>query len=277
MSGSFIEIWLKAMIEGLLQMGNRKIIEPFTPENETMFQSGYNVSESLNNFRNREEYLNQIRDIEKQMQSLEDLKGLYFYGGRGKEWEQKMKDLTEELDKFKELVNSVDFGKIKEAFGIDINSIASALENAFQSDNYMDFLNSWSQNLEQITRTALIRAFLATDKMQGFYQNLGDMIWKSMEDGVVSNTELDNIKSYSHSMDSITKDFYNVLNKLGLNDTSGSGGSGGSQTYTAGSSVPIVYNNYITIEAGVFMGDEDQARQVALYLQDFVVAEEGRG
>jgi uncharacterized protein (DUF2164 family) len=43
------------------------------------------------------------------------------------------------------------------AIGVTVDDIAGQISNAFQADNYMDFLSNWNKNLYETTREALIR------------------------------------------------------------------------------------------------------------------------
>jgi TP901 family phage tail tape measure protein len=160
--------------------------------------------------------------------------------------------------------------QIREAFGVSINDIAGALENAFQATNYTDFLAAWGQNLEDITRNALVKAFMASSEMNTFYQNLSNKIWNAIVDGNVSSEELSEIQNYSHSMDSAIKSFYDVLNGLGLNNSENSGTSSnsGSGNFVAGTNQPIIYNNYISLHAGAFTGDRTSAETFLYWIRD---------
>jgi hypothetical protein len=168
------------------------------------------------------------------------------------------------------------WSKFLDTLNASVSNIASSLENAFQADNYMGFVQSWGQSLEEMTRTALIRGFLAQGPLQTAYQHLSNTIGMAVLDGVLSGEEVSTIKAQGNAIASQMRVLYQSLALVDnmYADTGSSGSSGGS--YTAGLSVPIVYNNYVTIEAGIFWGDKDQARQAALEIRDLILEEESR-
>jgi hypothetical protein len=168
------------------------------------------------------------------------------------------------------------WSKFLDTLNVSVSNIASNLENAFAADNYMGFVQSWGQSLEEMTRTALIRGFLAQGPLQTAYQHLSNTIGMAVLDGVLSGEDVSTIKAQGNAIASQMRVLYQSLALVDnmYADPGSSGSSGGS--YTAGSSVPIVYNNYVTIEAGIFWGDKDQARQAALEIRDLILEEESR-
>lgn len=163
------------------------------------------------------------------------------------------------------------------AVGSGINDITQYLEDAFQSSNAMEFLQNWNQSLYEMTRTALIRGFMAQEAFSNLYRNLSQTIAMAVVDGQLSTKELSNIQIQGDRLGQKLQVLYRVLN--GLEGAFGvtPGSSGGEQNYQAGSSVPITYNNYITIQSMAFAGNEDEAREFALLLNRYVIAEQGRG
>jgi TP901 family phage tail tape measure protein len=167
--------------------------------------------------------------------------------------------------------------KFLDTLGTSTSNIASSLESAFAATNYYDFVQGWGQSLEDMTRTALIRGFLAQGPLQTAYQNLSNTIGTAVLDGVLSGEEIAQIKSQGNEIASKMRVLYQSLALVDNMYGNTSSSSGESQSYTAGSSVPIVYNNYITIDAGIFWGDKDQARECAMWIRDEIKAEEARG
>jgi hypothetical protein len=159
-----------------------------------------------------------------------------------------------------------------------ISDIASNITSAFSADNYIGFLQSWNQSLYEQTRTALIKGFMAQEAYQGLYKTLSDTISYAVLDGSLSDEEKLAIKNAGNNIATQMKPLYDALNSLEDMFVGGSGSSSSSSgNYTAGSSSPIVYNNYITISAQAFAGNEDEARSFALLMRDYIVAEEQRG
>jgi TP901 family phage tail tape measure protein len=163
------------------------------------------------------------------------------------------------------------------AIGVSVNDIANSISDAFQGNTYTDFLTNWNQSLLQMTKDGLIKGFLSKEIYQGMYQKLSDSVALAVLDGNLTAVELTNIKQQGSAIATAMAPLYEALSVLNSAFPGTNQDGGGSQNFTAGSSVPITYNNWITIEAGIFMGDEDQARTVALWLKDYIVAEESRG
>lgn len=172
---------------------------------------------------------------------------------------------------------------LKEMLGTSVENVANALGQAFQAENYMDFLTSWNQSLYEITKQALIKAFLATETFQDLYKGLSDTVTLAVLDGMLTSEEIAAIKLSGNEVASQMQVLYNAL---GLLDTafagvSGgvNGGSSGSQqtaTYQAGSSIPINFQVYISINSQAFMGNQDEARSFALLIGEYLEEEAAR-
>lgn len=196
-------------------------------------------------------------------------------------WKYMMKNYS-----WKDLANSADWEvlhtldtwmKLLKALGAGVNDIADGLKNAFSANNYIDFLSNWGQSLESITREALINGFMMQSTYQNLYKTLSSTIGLAVLDGVLSAEEVASIKSQGNALAAQMKVLYQSLALVDNMYAGTSSNSSSGQTYMAGSSVPIVYNNYININAQAFMGDKDDARQFALWIRDEIAAEESRG
>ena len=166
---------------------------------------------------------------------------------------------------------------IAELIDVSIDNIAGGLANAFQSATYFDFLQSWGTSLESMTRNALIKAFLAQDSYQNLYKELSDTIVRATIDGVLTGDEISSIRSQGNALSAQMRVLYQSLALVDNMFPDMNQNNNSEQTYTAGSSTPIVYNNYVTVQSMAFMGDEDDARTFANFLRDYIVAEEARG
>jgi TP901 family phage tail tape measure protein len=276
--GGFISMGINTLISGLFGLNKMASYQTTWQQHQAdkYNQDPYGVSQKVNQWRNYDQYVQELRRAEGQLN--------YWIDRANGWWGPSQGDLDaidswrKEIERLKNLLDSITFGKVKEVFGLDMGNIAGALENAFRATNYTEFLNSWSSNLYEITRSALIKAFLATEAFQTLYDNLGTTIFTAIIDGQLSAQEILDIKSAGNAVSSQMSVLYQALNALNLGFPGASESSGGSQqSYSAGSSIPITYNNYITIQAGAFTGSEDEARSFALLMRDYIVAEEGRG
>lgn len=167
--------------------------------------------------------------------------------------------------------------KIQEVIKTLSEGLRAAVGSAFSdTSTYLDFVQNLNRSIYEATQDALIQAFVSSTTMKPLYDNLSKLIMDATMDGALSATEISGIQAAGSDIAAKLQPLYQALSGLGdaFGITPGSGGS--ESSYTAGSATPIVYNNYISIEAGIFMGDEDQARQTALWLRDYIVAEEGR-
>ncbi|MDP4224827.1 MAG: phage tail tape measure protein [Bacteroidota bacterium] len=169
------------------------------------------------------------------------------------------------------------WSKYLDSLEASVSNIASNLENAFAAKNYVDFLQSWGTSLEDMTRTALIRGFMAQSSFQGLYRNLSNTIGMAVLDGVLNPDEIASIKEQGSIISGQMRTLYQSLALVDNMYPDTNTSSGNNQSYTAGSSIPIVYNNYVNLYCQAFMGDRDDARTFAMMVRDEIVAEEARG
>ena len=108
----------------------------------------------------------------------------------------------------------VSWQDIKEALGTDIDSIASALERAFDATTYEDFVNNFSTSLEDMTKQALIRAFLASEAMQPLLSTLSDTISAAVVDGVLSASEKAAILKAQEDLLDMAGPFFEILEEM---------------------------------------------------------------
>lgn len=171
---------------------------------------------------------------------------------------------------------------LKEMLGTSVESVANALGQAFQTENYMDFLTSWNQSLYEMTKQALIKAFLATEAFQDLYKGLSDTVTLAVLDGMLTSEEIAAIKLSGNEVASQMQVLYNAL---GLLDTAFAGVSGGNTnvggdsqqaTYTAGSATNLVINNYVNIYGTYFGDDPEGLRAFSLLVADEISREQSR-
>jgi TP901 family phage tail tape measure protein len=104
--------------------------------------------------------------------------------------------------------------EVKEALGTDIDSVASALQNAFDADTYEDFVSNFSQSLEEMTKQALIKAFLASEAMQPLFDSLSDTITTAVLDGVLTAEEMQAIRQAAEKITDAAEPFFEALQQL---------------------------------------------------------------
>jgi tape measure domain-containing protein len=183
--------------------------------------------------------------------------------------------IQEKIEKLQEKLEAT-WGKLKESLGTSVDNLVSSLENAFSATTYYDFMQSFSSSLYEMTRTALIRGFMAGEAYQDLYKNLTDVITVAVLDGVLDASEIAAIKASGSVLSNQMSLLYQALGLLDSSFNMGNNSSSSTSTYTASASTPITNYFYTTIEAGVFMGDEEQARECALFFNRYVLAEGNR-
>lgn len=104
--------------------------------------------------------------------------------------------------------------QIKNALGTSVEDIASALKRAFSADTYEDFVTNFSQALEEMTKQALIEAFLASETVQPLLKGISDLITAAVLDGVLTAEELRAIKEAGKNLANVLGPFFDVLKEL---------------------------------------------------------------
>jgi TP901 family phage tail tape measure protein len=241
-------------------------------------EDGFNLSTSLKGYRDFEKNKNKLDDLTRARGDLE-LKLALSGGvpGASAIFQTLIDKINKQIkDVEKTLENTI--GAIKELLGTSIDDIAGSLQNALGATNYMDFLKGWNQNLYQMTRDALIKGFLASSTVEPLMKGLSDVITNSVIDGVLTTSEIGDIKTASNALTPLFNTLYSSLGMLdqqfnmGGNDSSGGGGG----NYVAGTNQPIIYNNYISLHAGAFTGDHSTAQTFLYWIRDGLQDIEGR-
>lgn len=198
--------------------------------------------------------------------------------GRGPSFVFMKGEYLDDLDRIAALKNEIlqAIDSWSQAIGTSINDIASKIEDAFDATNAFDFLQNWNQSLYEMTRTALIRGFMAQEAFQGLYKELSQTISLAVMDGVLTANELSAIRSAGNNLGQQMQLLYQALN--GLEGAFGimPGSSGSEQSYTAGTSQAIVINNYVNIYGTYFGEDEDGLREFSLIVAREIAREQGR-
>jgi TP901 family phage tail tape measure protein len=235
--------------------------------NTSVNSTGNAISNYANYDANKQEYMRLVM-------RLQQLDSTNVFGINN----AKIEEVKKQLDALSGSLTNV-LGQLTEALGVSVSNIASSLESAFQADNYMGFLTSWNNSLYEMTRSALIKGFLASETVQPLMKGLSQTIALSAVDGMITGQELLDIKAASNALQPMMQNLYSALSVLDtgmIHNGNGAGSQGGQQTFTAGSSSNITINIYSTIEAGIFWGDPEQARTAAIEIGNLYAEEMGR-
>ena len=143
--------------------------------------------------------------------------GAVIGGAMAKSLDEQIKEIEEKL--------KVNLGEIAKALGTDIETIAGAVERGLKADTYEEFVQNFGESLEKATKTALIRAFLASETMQPLLENLSNAITLAVLDGVLSPEELEVLKQLQSQLTETAKPFFDALMQLfpALPETAGTG------------------------------------------------------
>jgi TP901 family phage tail tape measure protein len=260
---------------GLLDMAIGKLFgsifggsKPSVPRYE---QEKYDVATALNERNLQDARLRRIAELEEARREMQTM-GEQHDNATFLALAQGLQDVINEVnDEIKKAIDNWN-----KALGVSINDIASKIEEAFDASNAFDFLQNWNQSLYEMTRSALIRGFMAQEAFQGLYRNLSETIGLAVLDGQLSAEELLNIRTQGNALGSQLSVLYQALSGLEGAFGISPGSSGGESNYTAGSSVPINYTFYISVNSQAFMGDQDDARTFGLQIWDVIQDEIGR-
>ncbi len=99
--------------------------------------------------------------------------------------------------------------------GVGVEDLASSMESALQANTYEEFVTGFADSLEDMTKRALIRAFLASDVAQSAMQGLSEAFVNAIQDGVISAEELAGIQDASGTLQELMKTIWDALEKLG--------------------------------------------------------------
>jgi hypothetical protein len=97
-----------------------------------------------------------------------------------------------------------------------MQDVANGLARAFSAETYEDFVNQFSQNLESQVKNALTTAFMASDVVRPLIDELSTQISWAVMDGMLDAEERDSILGLYDQIVSVSGDFYNSLQELGI-------------------------------------------------------------
>jgi hypothetical protein len=129
--------------------------------------------------------------------------------------EDEISELKEKLD--------ITFNDLAGALGMSIEDIMGSLEDAFSEDTYEGFLKSFTTSLEEMTRQALIRAFLS-EAIQPIIEDYVKAFIEMYEAGTLSPEEVAKWREKLESAidSSGLEEFFNVIQDY-FDDMSGYG------------------------------------------------------
>lgn len=251
-TGQYITDWeatFKQMVMNVVKAG----IETFISSIATLFgESAYaelgkygsrgevrypNFDEMVKNFRNWDKNFAEIQRLEKQKARntvgggigggvlgflLGGPIGAFVGAGIGAAaGNQASKNITKQMDELREKLADT-FEKISNFLGTSIADVASALGNAFSAQTYTGFVKSFSASLEEMTRNALLQAFLASEYMQPLLDNLSQAITEAVIDGTVGEDDRERIRAAAEAVNKASAEYYKTIRGFSLfNDGEG--------------------------------------------------------
>jgi hypothetical protein len=127
--------------------------------------------------------------------------------GFGKKIDEQIAEIEEKL--------KATAASVATAMGVGVEDLASSMESALQANTYEEFVTGFADSLEDMTKRALIRAFLASDVAQSAMQGLSEAFVAALQDGVISAEELAGIQDASGTLQELMKTIWDALEKLG--------------------------------------------------------------
>lgn len=121
--------------------------------------------------------------------------------------------LDKDIEKLKEELKTT-FEDIKEALGTTIGDLASALDSAFSAHTYEQFVYEFSTSLEDMTKQALIKGFLAGEIMRPLLEQLSDTITLAILDAELTPEEIAEIKRQKDELAQAAGPFWEALKEL---------------------------------------------------------------
>lgn len=121
--------------------------------------------------------------------------------------------LDKDIEKLKEELKTT-FEDIKEALGTTIGDLAGALDSAFSAHTYEQFVYEFSSSLEDMTKQALIKAFLAGEIMRPLLDQLSDTITLAILDAELTPEEIAEIKRQKDKISETAGEFWEVIKEL---------------------------------------------------------------
>jgi len=167
------------------------------------------LAQLLENFRQFEENQKKLANelMKLPFMKLLDALTLGIFGFADKT-EEKINELRDKL--------KATASEVAHAFGMAVSDLASSLEDALMgAETYEDFVKDFSESLEEMTKRALIRAFLASDVAQSAMKGVSEAFVKAVEDGFISAEELANIKAAQENVKGLLSIIWNTLEQLG--------------------------------------------------------------
>ncbi len=150
------------------------------------------------------------KNITNGLQNLKDELAEFNAGGEkyyknwwAKLWSNSSRDIEKTLS---------DLGQI---FGTSVDDISSALESAFSADTYEEFVAGFSESIEEMTKGALIKAFMV-QQLYPEIEKLYEEITKAAVDGTITPEERAKIIALQTGITEQSEDFYNTLKDLGI-------------------------------------------------------------
>jgi len=143
--------------------------------------------------------------------------------GFGKKIDEQIAEIEEKL--------KATAASVATAMGVGVEDLASSMESALQANTYEEFVTGFADSLEDMTKRALIRAFLASDVAQSAMQGLSEAFVAALQDGVISAEELAGIQDASGTLQELMKTIWDALEKLGY------AGAGMGEEWTGASAV----------------------------------------
>ena len=107
--------------------------------------------------------------------------------------------------------------EIKDRLGIAAEDFASEFGGVFKSaTSEADFVKDWEQTIKDATRDALIAAFLESEVIKQGFEDISDLFFEALKDGVITPEEQAAIDQAVDKQTEAGREFFRLLEQAGL-------------------------------------------------------------
>ncbi|WP_018250369.1 phage tail tape measure protein [Orenia marismortui] len=155
-----------------------------------------------------------------------------------------------------------------------ISSLSSGLNDALASSiSYSELYSSWESTIGKALRNSLLSTITDSSQYKEMVGRITEATVNASQDMYISDKELANIKEIYESSKSDLGDYYDqvqgVVSEFGL-DTDVDNSTSTTQSFSAGSSTSMTFNNSAHLHTNLFMGTDLEMRETVDKLLPYI-------
>lgn len=160
------------------------------------------------------------------------------------------------------------------------SDLAGGFSNALKSaTSFAEFEMHFKSSIGQALQNSIIDAIIKSSTIEGMMRKLTEKITRTTADGIISQEELTQIKEVYESAKYGAEEAFAQLQQI-LDDEffnlDQDVDNSQNQTFTAGSTTSITYNNQYVVQSTAFMGNEEEAIEFAQLITPYIEEEMAR-